>query len=129
MLVNHLVPQPVVIIDDLPHIDAVLISHNHYDHLDVNSVQNLDKRFPNLYWFVPSGIRAFILATVSHANRDRVQEFMWWEEKPIGDTGIKAVFTPAQHWSARNLVFDSFAVSLKFTIQTQLKHLNLSSQN
>ncbi|KAM3173600.1 hypothetical protein ACTXT7_012182, partial [Hymenolepis weldensis] len=103
-------------IDDLPHIDAVVISHNHYDHLDVNSVQELDKRFPDLYWFVPSGIRDFILATVSQANKDRVQEFMWWEEKPIGDTGVKAVFTPAQHWSARNFFFDSF---------TDLKHSQL----
>ncbi|VDL22570.1 unnamed protein product, partial [Hymenolepis diminuta] len=94
-------------IDDLPYIDAVVISHNHYDHLDVNSVRELDKRFPNLYWFVPSGIRDFILATVSQANKDRVQDFLWWEEKPIGDTGVKAVFTPTQHWSTRNF-FDRF---------------------
>ncbi|MTV29280.1 MBL fold metallo-hydrolase, partial [Nitriliruptoraceae bacterium ZYF776] len=43
------------------------------------------------------------------ANGSRVQEFLWWEERPIGGTGVHAVFTPTQHWSARNLVFDSFA--------------------
>ncbi|VUZ48157.1 unnamed protein product [Hymenolepis diminuta] len=104
----HRYRPPPCRIDDLPHIDAVVISHNHYDHLDVNSVQELDKRFPGLYWYVPSGIRDFILSTVSQASKDRVREFMWWEEKPIGDTGVKAVFTPAQHWSARNFIFDSF---------------------
>ncbi|KAM7535519.1 hypothetical protein Aperf_G00000089448 [Anoplocephala perfoliata] len=95
-------------IDDLPQIDAVVISHNHYDHLDVSTVQELDNRFPDLYWFVPSGVRDFILDTVSRAKKDRVQEFMWWEEKPIGETGVKAVFTPTQHWSSRNFIFDSF---------------------
>ncbi|CDI97657.2 n-acyl-phosphatidylethanolamine-hydrolyzing phospholipase d [Echinococcus multilocularis] len=96
-------------VEDLPPIDAVVISHNHYDHLDVNSVRDLSDRFPQAHWFVPSGCRDFILSTANEANESRVHDFLWWEERPVGDTGVKAVFTPTQHWSARNFLFDSFA--------------------
>lgn len=95
----------------MPPLDAVVISHNHYDHLDVTTVRNLDKKFPNLYWFVPRGVKSFMLATVTHAKAERIHEFMWWDEQEIGNTGVTAVFTPAQHWSARNLIFDRDAVS------------------
>ena len=98
-------------VEELPRIDAVVISHNHYDHLDVASVQAIGRRFPRAHWFVPSGLRDFVLATMeaaSHVEPQRVHELLWWEERFIGDTGVKVVLTPAQHWSARNLIFDSF---------------------
>ena len=77
----------------------------------MDSVSELGRRFPEAYWFVPSGCRGFILSTVKSVDKSRVREFLWWEEAAIGETGVKMVFTPAQHWSARNLIFDSFSVS------------------
>ncbi|VDD83171.1 unnamed protein product [Mesocestoides corti] len=96
-------------VKDLPQVDAIVISHNHYDHMDYASIHSLGERFPKAYWFVPSGCRDFILSSVNEASGDHVREFLWWEEQPIGDTGVKVIFTPTQHWSARNLVFDSFS--------------------
>jgi len=70
----------------------VVISHNHYDHLDSTSIEKLP---PSARFFVPKGMGRFI--------RDRgktdVHEMDWWEEKNAGDT--KVTFLPAQHWSKR----------------------------
>jgi len=68
---------PPCTIDDLPHIDAVLISHNHYDHLDNKSVLQLNHRFgPHLTWFVPTGLRTWMHS----AGCQRVVELGWWQE-------------------------------------------------
>lgn len=53
-------PAPCTV-GELPEIDAVCISHNHYDHLDYNSVCNLNKRFGHkLLWYVPMGLRPWM---------------------------------------------------------------------
>lgn len=52
-------------IKDLPEIHAVVISHNHYDHLDYYTVRELHKRFgKNLHWFVPMGLKAWMRSKV-----------------------------------------------------------------
>ena len=53
--------RPACTVDELPDIDAVVISHTHYDHLDYGSVCALQKRFGNkIHWFVPLGIKSWM---------------------------------------------------------------------
>ena len=89
---------PGVAIADLPHIDAVLISHNHYDHLDEPSVRQLAAQAggPPLF-VVPLGIKGWLAGK----GIDHAVELDWWQTVQVGAVDI--VFTPAQHWSGRGL--------------------------
>ena len=93
-------------VNQLPEIDAVCISHNHYDHLDVQTVQDLNARFPNIHWFVPTGLKDWMNQTGVTAN---VNEYEWWNGKEITKTAndktakMKFVFTPTKHWCNRGL--------------------------
>lgn len=80
---------------DLPEIDAVLISHNHYDHLDLPTLKRLEKKFSPRY-FVPLGLKSFL----EDEGLKKVTEMDWWNMAEItGSVKIHAV--PAQHFSAR----------------------------
>jgi N-acyl-phosphatidylethanolamine-hydrolysing phospholipase D len=89
---------PGLALDELPHIDAVVISHNHYDHLDEASVTALAGQAggPPLF-IVPLGVKAW-LAGVGIAN---AVELDWWHGARIG--AVEIVLTPVQHWSGRSL--------------------------
>lgn len=103
-------------ISDLPGCDAVFISHNHYDHLDLATVVAITKDFPRATWFVPLGNGKWLANTGIDAKR--IQEMDWWEAKEgsfaedgifkslPGDvqkgTAFKISCTPAQHNSGRS---------------------------
>ena len=89
------VPLPMTLAQ-LPHIDVVLISHNHYDHLDRASVQQLNRQAggPPLF-LVPLGIKPWM----AQAGIDNVREMDWWQQTELA--GLDLTFVPAQHWSAR----------------------------
>jgi N-acyl-phosphatidylethanolamine-hydrolysing phospholipase D len=88
---------PALTAENLPQIDAVLLSHNHYDHLCESSVKALLKRFPDIKFFVPLGLASFF--TKKGVSSSNVVEMDWWEE--IEFKNVKVTFTPAQHWSSR----------------------------
>ncbi|MEU8202560.1 MBL fold metallo-hydrolase [Streptosporangium sp. NPDC049046] len=79
---------------DLPRIDAVVISHNHYDHLDAWTVRRLPRSTPVL---VPAGLRSWF---TRRGFRD-VTELDWWESTRVGD--VRFDFVPAHHWSRRSI--------------------------
>jgi N-acyl-phosphatidylethanolamine-hydrolysing phospholipase D len=89
--------KPGLDFDALPPIDLVLLSHNHYDHLDAGSIRRLAHRFPAAAWLCPLRLGALLRSLgVRHlVERD------WWQtaETP----GFSAMCTPAQHFSARGL--------------------------
>ncbi len=98
-------------IERIPRVDIVLISHNHYDHLDEDSVLELNQKFgQNLSWFVPMGIKSWFTSNKILKN---VYELNWWET--IKNDNFEIVFTPAQHWSGRGL-FDRFEVMIDISI-------------
>ena len=89
---------PGVAMRDLPRIDVVLISHNHYDHLDAASVRALNGQSGGAPFFVvPLGLKAWM----EKRNITNVVELDWWQSYRIGAVDI--VLTPVQHWSARGL--------------------------
>ncbi|KAG8577148.1 hypothetical protein GDO81_010080 [Engystomops pustulosus] len=90
---------PPCAIDQLPKIDAVVISHTHYDHLDYNTVLGLNARFgTELRWFVPLGL----LNWMQSCGCENVIELDWWEQNCVpGHDEVTFVFTPCQHWCKR----------------------------
>jgi N-acyl-phosphatidylethanolamine-hydrolysing phospholipase D len=89
---------PGLTLDELPHIDIVLISHSHYDHLDTASVKALNAQSGGPPRFlVPLGIKAW-LAGKGITN---AQELDWGDHAEAA--GLDFWFVPATHWSARSL--------------------------
>ncbi len=97
---KRLVPMPISLAQ-LPPIDLVLISHNHYDHLDRDSIRALGNQ--PLY-LVPLGLKHWF--TQLGIAPDRVIERDWWQTARIGEATVTA--TPSQHWSGRG-IGDRFA--------------------
>ncbi len=89
---------PVLAIEELPDIDYVVISHNHYDHLDKKTVRALGS---GPLWLVPLGLEKWF-DDVGIA-RERVMELDWWESRDFSRGPVTITATPAQHWSARTL--------------------------
>ena len=90
---------PPITMEDLPKIDAVLISHDHPDHLDMRTVQFLSSG--GTRFFVPLGVGAHF--DEWEIPKDRITELDWWESTNIG--GLRIICTPAQHYSGRR-IFD-----------------------
>lgn len=89
-----------ITIEDIPRIDFVLISHNHYDHLDYNSVEKLKEKFGDkIRWLVPMELAKWFVSC--GINENNIIELNWWESKEFNH--LKFTFTPAQHWSGRSL--------------------------
>lgn len=90
---------PGIELRDLPRIDYVLISHNHYDHLDKQTVLNLQRIYPTMTWIVPTGLKKWF----HYLNIDNTVELKWWEsyhtKHKAGSIKITAV--PTQHFSGR----------------------------
>ncbi len=90
--------QPALSIEQLPKIDIAVISHNHYDHLDSDSVETIGDR---VHWVVPLGHREWF----ENLGVTRITELDWWQSTTID--GVTLTATPTQHWSGRGL-FDRF---------------------
>ncbi len=89
---------PGVALHALPAIDVVLVSHNHYDHLDLPSCRALAAQAGGGPLFVvPLGLKAWFEAR----GIARVVELDWWQGHTID--GLEIVLVPARHWSARGL--------------------------
>ncbi len=92
-------PTPIPL-DELPPLDAVLISHDHYDHLDHATVLALKKR--NVPFLVPLGVGAHL--EYWGVDPKLVRELDWWGETTLA--GLTFVATPARHFSGRGLGAD-----------------------
>jgi L-ascorbate metabolism protein UlaG (beta-lactamase superfamily) len=90
---------PPLELEQLPKLDAVVISHDHYDHLDYRSVVRLNAL--GVKFVVPLGVGAHL--EYWGVPLERIVELDWWERREIG--GITLVCTPARHASGR-LLFD-----------------------
>jgi L-ascorbate metabolism protein UlaG (beta-lactamase superfamily) len=91
------VRKPGVAFEDLPKIDIILLSHNHYDHLDVATLMRLRERFGPAVFAAAGDAR--LLAPLGFKD---MRELDWWDEIQVNDT-LAVTFVPAQHFSARGL--------------------------
>lgn len=95
---RRLVP-PAAKISDLPVIDYVLISHNHFDHMDAKALMTLKEKFPKMKVLVPMGDKNWFDRNLF----SNVSEHMWWDEILDEESLVKFTFLPANHWSQRTL--------------------------
>lgn len=87
--------QNPIAIDDLPAVDAVIISHDHYDHLDYQAIKDLSERVDR--FFVPLGVKAHLQRW--GVTGERISELDWYESELY--RGLKLTLAPARHFSGR----------------------------
>ena len=87
----------VYAVEDFPALDGVIISHDHYDHLDYETILKLNSITRAFY--VPLGIGEHLEHWGIEA--DKIKEFDWWEELMLPDS-MKIIATPARHFSGRS---------------------------
>ena len=92
------VRSPGVDMKDLPRIDVIVISHNHYDHLDIATLRQLTKN-NNPKIIVGLGVRELLVSE----GFDAVTELDWWQTYDALPNALKVVFVPARHGSGRGL--------------------------
>ena len=88
---------PPIALDELPTVDAVVLSHDHYDHLNEPTIKALNESVP--LFVVPLGVGAHL----EHwgVSSDRIKECDWWDRTSLGT--VTLVCTPARHFSGRSL--------------------------
>ena len=101
--VNFIVPRfqpPVLELNELPKIDVVLISHDHYDHLDMNTVQYLSNKVSK--FIVPLGVTSHLKSW--GVSEEKMVELDWWQSTSFDQVTFTS--TPAQHFSGRHALFN-----------------------
>jgi L-ascorbate metabolism protein UlaG (beta-lactamase superfamily) len=103
--------------EDLPDMDVVLISHDHYDHLDYGSILTLKDKVSMFY--TPLGVGAHLRSW--GVDPDKIVEMDWWDEERLG--AFKFVAAPARHFSGRGMFDRNCTQWASWIIQT--KHVNI----
>lgn len=112
-----------IAIEQLPHIDAVIISHDHYDHLDYGSIIKLKSKVTAFY--TPLGVGNH-LASWGIA-KDKITELDWWQE--ITFENLKFVCTPSQHFSGRGLTDRAATLWSSWIIQSHKDNIYFSGDS
>jgi len=87
---------PAVEIEQLPKIDFIIISHNHYDHLDISTLKKIVSLNPDVKIFVPLKVKKLL---EDEGLGENTIELDWWDEFEF--KGLRIIFTPTQHFSGR----------------------------
>ncbi|MDF9797721.1 L-ascorbate metabolism protein UlaG (beta-lactamase superfamily) [Catalinimonas alkaloidigena] len=87
-----------IAIEKLPALDAVIISHDHYDHLDYGSILKLKDKVGNFY--VPLGVGAHLRSW--GVSDDKIHELNWWDQIQMNE--LTLVCAPARHFSGRGVL-------------------------
>ncbi|WP_297418005.1 MBL fold metallo-hydrolase [Clostridium sp.] len=85
------------IIEEMIPIDAVLITHDHYDHLDYKSIVKLESKVS--HFFVPLGVSPHLIRW--GVPKDKITELNWWDEAEF--KGLTIASTPSKHFSGRGI--------------------------
>lgn len=104
--------------DALPRIDAVVVSHSHFDHLDLATLEELYRRFHPKF-ITTLGNRELL---ESRGIRD-VEELDWWQSSSATALAARITLTPAQHWSSRNLIVKNTTLWGGFWIENDRRRI------
>ncbi|MFA6813312.1 MAG: MBL fold metallo-hydrolase [Bacteroidaceae bacterium] len=107
-------------VEKLPTIDAVIISHDHYDHLDYGSIQKLKDKVKMFY--TPLGVGVHLEKW--GIEKERIIEMDWWDE--INNDRIIFRCVPSQHFSGRNLNTSNSTLWCSWIIQSKTKNIYFS---
>jgi L-ascorbate metabolism protein UlaG (beta-lactamase superfamily) len=92
-------------LEDVPEVDAVCISHNHYDHLDVETIKKLYAgRKRDMHFFCGLNIKSWFIA--SGVEEKDITELDWWHgvDMKVANVGqVRLICTPSQHFSGRSI--------------------------
>lgn len=83
-------------IENVKNVDVLLLSHDHYDHLDYPTIKGIDKEVKK--YIVPLGVDSYLISF--GVNKDKIITLNWWEE--VNVDGLSITLTPSQHFSGRN---------------------------
>lgn len=108
------------IIDDFPEIDLVLMTHDHYDHLDYHSIKKLEGKAK--HYFVALGVGRHLESW--GVPKASITEFDWWQQQSF--EGIDITFTPTRHFSGRGLTDRAKSLWGGWTFKTEKEHLYFS---
>ncbi|KAI8330406.1 beta-lactamase superfamily domain-containing protein [Choanephora cucurbitarum] len=116
--------QTPCLMEQLPPIDIVVISHNHYDHMDQNTLYQLDQLNPNCKFCVPLGNKKLLnlAKPLDESGNERVMELDWWDSVVLKKEEeekeeLKLTCTPSQHQSGRGLFDKDIALWSSWSIE------------
>lgn len=105
--------QPPIGIAELPPIKGVILSHDHYDHLDYHAIRQLADKVE--HFLTPSGVGDLLMSW--GIPGDKVRQLGWWEETEVA--GIRFAATPSQHFSGRSLFDTNRTLWASWVIMTE----------
>lgn len=114
---------PVLELNELPKIDYIVISHDHYDHLDMDSIKFFKKSTTK--FITPLGVGSHLVGW--GISREKIIEKDWWESVDFGK--IRFTATPAQHFSGRGLFDKDHTLWASWVIEANAKKVYFSGDS
>jgi L-ascorbate metabolism protein UlaG (beta-lactamase superfamily) len=114
---NRYNPTLAITPEQLPAIDAVLISHDHYDHLDYQTIRKIKGKVANFY--VPLGIGPHLRAW--GVEPSRIHEMNWGDSARLGDITVRC--TPSRHFSGRGITNRNSTLWSSWVLQADMKRV------
>jgi L-ascorbate metabolism protein UlaG (beta-lactamase superfamily) len=102
---------PTIALADLPKLDAVLISHDHYDHLGAGTIRELARVQPGVQWITSLGVGEILRSF----GADHITELNWTQSADVG--ALKITSLPARHFSGRSLLNRNETLWASFALQ------------
>lgn len=114
---------PVLQLKDLPKVDIILISHDHYDHLDMETIQFF--REQDVKFITPLGVGSHLEGW--GIQKEKIVERDWHESHPVG--GLTFTATPAQHFSGRSLTDDNKTLWASWVLKSKKHNIYFSGDS
>ncbi len=115
--------QPPITLDELPAINVVVISHDHYDHLDEAAIKQLDNKVSQ--YIVPRGLSKYLLDW--GVSKEKIIELNWWQNTHLN--GIEYIATPTQHFSGRGLFDRDQTLWASWVVRTKETNIYFSGDS